>query len=158
MTETKATAGVGTELILERVFDAPRERVFAAWTDAKQVRQWWGPHGFDNPRCEWDARPGGKIYVDMRGFGTTHPMPGRFEEVVPPERLVFITEAFVDEAGKPQLQNRNTVTFTEQGGKTHVKLHVRVLVATPQVAQALAGMEQGWSESLEKLGALLGKG
>ena len=153
--ETTKAIGVGHELVLERVFDAPRERVWQAWTDEKQVQQWWGPHGFDNPRCEWDARPGGRIYVVMRGFGMEHPMPGRFEEVVPPERLVFITEAFVDEAGKPQLQNRNTVTFTERDGKTYMRLHVRVLVATPQVAQALAGMEQGWSGSLDKLAALL---
>src|SRR3954466_7361108 len=149
--EKKQAMGVGSEMVLERVFDAPRERVFAAWTDTKQVQKWWGPRGFDAPRCEWDARPGGKIFVQMRGFGMDHPMPGKFEEVVPPERLVFITEAFAYEAGKPKLQNRNTVTFTEQGGKTHMKLHVRVLVAEPEVAPALAGMNQGWSESLDKL-------
>src|SRR5437773_9992095 len=55
------------ELVLTRVFDAPREVVFRAWTDPERLAQWWGPRGFTNPRCEWDARPGGAIRVDMTG-------------------------------------------------------------------------------------------
>ena len=56
-----AANGVRMEVKFTRVFDAPRELVFQAWTDAKHLAQWWGPHGFTNPRCEWDARPGGMI-------------------------------------------------------------------------------------------------
>src|SRR5436190_8252782 len=63
------------ELVLTRVFDAPREVVFRAWTDPERLAQWWGPRGFTNPRCEWDARPGGAIRVDMKGpDGTVYPM------------------------------------------------------------------------------------
>ena len=54
-------------LLLTRVFDGPRQIVFKAWTDPGYVALWWGPHGFTNPRSELDARPGGAMYIDMRG-------------------------------------------------------------------------------------------
>ena len=89
----------GHELVLTRVFDAPRELVFKAWTDAKRVAQWWGPHQFTNPVCELDARPGGAIRIHMRGpDGTVYPMTGVYQEVVEPERIVF-TSAALDAAG-----------------------------------------------------------
>ncbi len=59
--------GKEKDLVLTRVFDAPRERVWKAWTDPRQVAQWWGPAGFTNPRCEVDVRPGGVLRIDMRG-------------------------------------------------------------------------------------------
>ena len=55
------------QLRITRVFDAPREVVFKAWTDPQLLAQWWGPKGFTNPVCELDARPGGAIRVHMRG-------------------------------------------------------------------------------------------
>ena len=54
------------EITITRVFDAPRALVFQAWTDAKHLAQWWGPHGFTNPVCEIDPRPGGAIYIVMQ--------------------------------------------------------------------------------------------
>src|SRR5436190_1507702 len=85
---------VAKSLVITRTFDAPRSLVFKAWTDPLHVQQWWGPHHFTNPRCEWDARAGGEIHVDMkRPDGAIYPMPGRFHEVVEPERLVFSTIA-----------------------------------------------------------------
>ena len=87
------------EITLTRVFDAPRARVFAAWTDAKQVAQWWGPKGFTNPVCEIDARVGGAIRIHMRSpDGSIFPMKGEFREIVPPERIVF-TNIAVDAEG-----------------------------------------------------------
>src|SRR5437016_4897301 len=69
-------------VVITRDFDSPREVVFDAWIDPKHVQQWWGPHGFTNPRCEWDAQPGGNVRVDMRGpDGTVYPMTGQFHEV-----------------------------------------------------------------------------
>jgi len=68
------------ELVLTRVFDAPRELVFKAWTDPKHVAQWWGPHGFTNPVCELDLRPGGAILIHMRGpDGVVYPMTGTYQ-------------------------------------------------------------------------------
>jgi uncharacterized protein YndB with AHSA1/START domain len=71
------------ELVLTRVFDAPRELVFKAWTDPKQVAQRWGPRGFSNPVCELDLRPGGVFRLHMRGpDGTVYPMTGVYHEIV----------------------------------------------------------------------------
>ncbi len=139
------------ELVLTRVFDAPRALVFKAWTDPKHVARWWGPGGFTNPVCEWDARPGSPIRVDMTGpDGVVYPMGGVFHEIVEPERLVFTTIG-LDEKGNALHEVHNTVTFAEHEGKTKLTLHAVVVKAAPATAAALAGMEEGWSQSLDKL-------
>lgn len=143
-------------LVITRVFAAPRELVFAAWTDPKHIAQWWGPHGFTVPHCELDLQPGGAMIIHMRApDGSLTPMKGLFHEIVPPERLVFSSRAFEDQAGNPQLEVLNTVTFTDLGGHTRLTLEARVIKATPQVAEALAGMEQGWLQALDRLADLL---
>ena len=141
------------ELALTRVFDAPRELVFKVWTDPKHVAQWWGPRGFTNPVCELDLRPRGAILIHMRSpDGIVYPMTGVFQEVVPPERLVF-TSAALDSDGNPMFEVLTTVTFAEEGGKTKQILRARVIKKTAQAAPYLAGMEQGWTQSLERLAA-----
>src|SRR5512135_1518808 len=144
------------ELTLTRVFEAPRERVWQAWTDPKLLAQWWGPQGFTSPVCEVDARPGGAILIHMSGFGMLAPMSGVFKEVVPPERLVFTNNAFFEVPPvKPIIEGITTVTFEDLGGKTKVTVHNAVLRAKPEAAQALDGMEPGWTQSLEKLADFL---
>jgi len=141
----------GHELVLTRIFDAPRELVFKAWTDPKRVAEWWGPRGFTNPVCELDGRPGGAIRIHMRGpDGTVYPMTGVYQEVVEPERIVF-TSAALDAAGNLMFELPTTMTFAEQGGKTKQILRVRVIKSTAQAATYLAGMEAGWTQSLERL-------
>jgi len=145
------------ELALTRVFDAPRELVFKVWTDPKHVAQWWGPRGFTNPVCELDLRPGGAILIHMRSpDGIVYPMRGVFQEVVPPERLVF-TSAALDSDGNPMFEVLTTVTFAEEGGKTKQILRARVIKKTAQAAPYLAGMEQGWTQSLERLAESIAK-
>ena len=159
MAETKSSSAASTarqELTLTRILGAPRSLVFKTWTDVKHVARWWGPRGFTNPVCEWDARPGGIIRIDMRGpNGTVYPMKGVFHEIVEPERLVFTSTALEDEDGKPLFEILNTVTFEDFHGITKLTLHARLVTKdfqlTAQVAAALAGMEQGWSESLYRL-------
>jgi uncharacterized protein YndB with AHSA1/START domain len=148
------------DLVITRIFDAPRALVWKAWTDPKQIEQWWGPHGFTNPLCEWNARPGGAILVHMCGpagsiFDMVMPMKGMFHEVAAPGRLVFTSTALEDAAGKPQLETLNSITFEEYNGKTLLTLHAKVVKAAPAAAGAIAGMEQGWTQSLEKLTAFL---
>jgi len=111
-TPTKAPEDyAGREFVITREFDAPRELVFQAWTDPKHLAQWWGPKGFTNPVCEWDARPGGKIYDVMRApNGAEHPMSGEFREIDPPERLVFSCGA-LDENGELLFEFLHDVTF-----------------------------------------------
>ena len=78
--EAGASAAMNTEdreIVLTRVFDAPRELVFKVWTNPKHVALWWGPHGFSNPFCELDLRPGGAILIHMRGpDGIVYSMTG----------------------------------------------------------------------------------
>lgn len=141
----------GRDLVITREFDAPRELVFKAWSEVERLRRWWGPDGFTNPVCEVDLRPGGAIRIDMRGpDGTVYPMTGTFHEIAAPQRLVF-TSAALDEKGMPLFEVLNTVIFDEQGGKTKITLHASVTKATAEAVRYLAGMEQGWSQSLGRL-------
>jgi uncharacterized protein YndB with AHSA1/START domain len=140
------------KLVLTRTFDAPRALVFKAWTDPEHVARWWGPHGFTNARCEVDARPGGRIRVDLADpDGTVHSMKGIFDEVVEPERIVFSAGAVEDEDGNPGLEGRTTVTFTENDGRTTLTLEVVIVKVTPDAAWSFEGMEAGWTQSLERL-------
>ena len=137
-----------------RIFDAPRELVFKAWTDPKHLAQWWGPKGFTNPVCEVDARPGGAIWIVMRApDGAEYPMKGVFREVAPPERLVFSATA-VDHDGTRHLEELTTVTFAEHHGRTTLTLRAHAVGFSPQAPFMLQGMEQGWSQSLDRLAAL----
>ena len=150
----RATTGPTEQrLVITRIFDAPRELVFKAWTYPKHLARWWGPNGFDNPVCEIDARPGGAILMHMRGpDGVIYPTRGVFHEIVAPERLVMATWGFEDEAGNPQLEAHNTVTFAiHESGKTKLTLQTVIVKAAAEVTAMLAGMEEGWNESLDRL-------
>jgi len=147
----------GGDWVFQRILPAPRAKVFAAWSDPKLLAKWWGPNGFTNPRCEIDARPGGKVTIDMRSpDGTTEKMTGTVKEVVAPERLVF-TASVPDPDGKP-IELLHLITFTESGGKTILTVRSRVLRVEPAALQLLNGMNQGWSESLDRLEASVAKG
>jgi uncharacterized protein YndB with AHSA1/START domain len=143
-------------LVMTRFFDAPRELVFKAWTDPKQVALWWGPHGFSNPVCELDPRPGGVIQIcmDSPKF-PDHWMDGKFLEVNRPEKLVFTSKAFLTEAGNAGIEVMNTVLFEEENGKTKLTLIAEVTRIAPEFQFAEDGMDEGWSQSLERLEAFL---
>jgi uncharacterized protein YndB with AHSA1/START domain len=143
------------ELVITRILDAPRSLVFKMWTDPTHIAQWWGPRGFTNPVCDMDVRPGGAIRMVMRGpGGVDYPMTGVFHEIVAPERLV-LTTAVDDADGNRVLEAHNTVTLAEHGGKTTLTVRARIVRATAAAAPMLAGMEAGWSQSLERLAALV---
>jgi len=143
------------EMVLTRVFSAPRELVWKAWTEPGRVRAWWGPRGFGVPRCEVDPRPGGAMSIDMSGpDGTLYPGFGAFREVTPFDRLVF-TAGAADSSGEPVFEILNTATFEERGASTLLTLRTRVLSARPEAAAYLPGQEMGWSLSLERLAAVL---
>ncbi|MGD0445295.1 MAG: SRPBCC domain-containing protein [Edaphobacter sp.] len=145
------------EMSLTRRVSAPLEIVFRAWTDARQLAEWWGPKGFTNPVCEADARAGGAIRIHMRApDGVVYPMTGRYVEIDRPHRLVFTTAA-LDGEGRPMFEVRNTVTFTAVAGGTEIALVAEVTSTTPSVPQYLSGMSMGWSQSLDRLGALVAR-
>jgi uncharacterized protein YndB with AHSA1/START domain len=156
MNETQSAASAAAqaprELVITRIFDAPRDLVFKAWIDPTHLAQWWGPKYFTNPVCEVDARPGGSLLIHMAGpDGTVYPMRGVFNELIEPERLVFTAIAIEDEEGNVHLETRTSVTFEDDGGKTKLTMHALVTRATPAAEGALAGMEEGWNQSLDSL-------
>src|SRR5688500_6087761 len=96
---TPATMSTEQDLVVTRVFDAPREMVWKAWTDAEQMKRWWGPKGFTAPTCTMDLRVGGKYLHCMRSpEGQDFWSTGVYREVTAPERLVM-TDSFADEKG-----------------------------------------------------------
>lgn len=149
------------ELTLVRIFDAPRELVWRAWTDPQLMAKWWGPSGVTNPTCEIDASVGGKMYIVMLAgeelgsmAGQRWPMRGIFQELQEPERLVFKNQA-VDEEENVLIDGLTTVTFEEEGGKTKMTMITTAKAVSPRAPQMLEGMEAGWSQSFDKLGVLM---
>ena len=142
--------GDGTVEIV-RVFDAPRALVWRAWTDPKMLAQWFGPRGFSSRVPELDVRVGGNLRIVMQGpDGNDYPMKGTFREVIEPERLVFSNIA-IDNEGKHLLEGLTTVTFAEHDGKTTMTLHTYAAGRVPIAKQMLAGMQAGWTQSIDKL-------
>jgi uncharacterized protein YndB with AHSA1/START domain len=146
--------GEGTVEIV-RVFAAPRPLVWQAWTDPKMLAEWFGPRGFSSRVPELDVRVGGSLRIVMHGpDGNDYPMKGTFREVAAPERLVF-TNIAIDNEGKHLLEGVTTVTFAEHAGKTTMTLHTHAVGRVPIAKQMLAGMQAGWTQSIDKLEELL---
>lgn len=155
-----ANSLIGKEYIITREYAAPREMVWRACTEAKHLAQWWGPRGFSAPVCEWDAKPGNKIYVVMRApNGTDFPMGGEFLEVVAPEKLVTTTGA-LDARGKMIFEFHHTLTLVEQpDGKTKLTMRSRLAnIFDPEAAKYIGGFEAGMTQSLERLTDVVEKG
>ena len=132
------------ELVLTRVFDAPRRLVFEAWSKPEHLVSWWGPKGFTLPTAEMDFRAGGAIRFCMRSpNGHDYWMRGSHNEVVPPSHIVF-TSAIDDD---PSHQVVTRVTFAEEGGKTTIIVHQTFNFES----DATRGAPQGWTQSLDRL-------
>lgn len=139
------------EITITRIFDAPPALVFEAWTNPTHLKIWWGPKHFTNPVCEVDARVGGAWRMVMRApDGTEFPCGGLYREFIKPTRLVFTNDA-IDKQGRPIIEGLTTVTFAEQDGKTKLTLHTRGVAKFDYAAAFLAGMEAGWTQSLDRL-------
>jgi uncharacterized protein YndB with AHSA1/START domain len=155
------------ELTITRVFDAPRELVWKAWTEPERVKRWWGPKGFTSPVIKIDLRVGGEYLSCMRSpEGQDFWGKGIFREIVAPERLVM-TDSFADKEGNTvpasyygmsgdwPLEMLVTVTFEEQEGKTKLTLKHSGIEGIS--AMDRDNMEQGWSQSFDKLSVYLEK-
>ena len=156
--KTKADgASTKREINVTRSINAPRKLVFRAWTDPKQLAQWWGPHGFTNPVLEMEAYTGGSIRIVMRGpDGAEYQNSGIVCEVQEPEKLIFTT-ALEGERGNILVETLNIVTFSERGVWTQVAVSARVINFVPEAAAMLDEMEDGLTQSLERLDDLLTK-
>jgi uncharacterized protein YndB with AHSA1/START domain len=149
-TSSPATEPSDREIVFTRLFDAPRELVWEAWTDPQQVVQWWGPRGFTTTTHEMAVRPGGVWRFIMHGpDGTDYPNKIVYTEVVPPERLAYTHGSDDgDESGQFQV----TVTFTDQDGKT--RLTMRSLFASAEERDKVVkeyGAIEGGNQTLDRL-------
>jgi uncharacterized protein YndB with AHSA1/START domain len=159
----------GNDTIFTRIIDAPRELVWKAWTDPEHLAKWWGPHGMENPVCEVDLKPGGRYRIVMRDSkGVDYPITGVYREVVVPERIVSTVNTAEHSQEWHDLINQNrpgggkaatemllTVTFDEIGGKTKITIRSHFQSSADLEAFMKTGMGEGWSQSLERLEALV---
>lgn len=164
MTNPSSTAAAKTrEITITRIFDAPRERVWKAWTDPEMMKKWWGPKNFTAPVIKIDLRVGGTYLYCMRGSdGKDYWSTGVYREIVPMERIVA-TDSFADEKGNPVPASHYgmpgdwpsellvTVTFEDYQGKTKLTLR-HVGIPAGQMSDLT---EAGWKESFDKLAEAL---
>jgi len=144
-------------LHISRVFDAPAQAVWDAWTQPEQFKQWYMPAPFSVPSCEFDLRPNGILKVDTQGpDGTIMPMSGIFKVVEAPTKLVM-TNSPLDAQGQKLFEIQHTVELTENEGKTTLDLTSEVLFAGPQTDMFLQGMKPGLEQALTQLADMLAK-
>src|SRR5258705_1024303 len=147
----KVTTPTDREIIMTRVFDAPRRLVFDAFSKPELLKRWFGPRGWSLVVCEVDFKVGGGFRFGLRvPDGKQMGMRGVYREITPPERSVHM-ESFDDYPGESQV----TAVFVEQEGKT--TLAATVLYPSREVRDAVikSGMEHGAAESYDKLAELL---
>ncbi len=153
------------ELVITRIFDAPRELAWKAWTDPERVKMWWGPKSFTAPACKIDLRVGGAYLYCMRSpEGRDYWSTGVYREIIPLERIVA-TDSFADEKGNAVPASHYgmpgdwpsellvTVTFEEVNGKTKMTLRHAGIPAGEM--SDMAG--EGWNGSFDKLAEHLAK-
>ncbi len=147
----KVTTPSDCEIVLTRVFDAPRELVWEAFTQADLLKRWFGPRGWSLSVCEVDLRVGGGFRFMLQGpDGTNMGMRGVYRELVPPERSVHV-ETFDDYPGESIV----TMVLTEAHGKT--TMTATVLYPSRKVRDIViqSGMEHGAAEGYDKLAEML---
>jgi uncharacterized protein YndB with AHSA1/START domain len=150
------TSAEGRDLVLTRIIDAPREKVFKAWTLPELLKQWFAPPPWTTPVVETDVRVGGSSLIVMRGpDGNEFPNRGVYLEVVTNERLVF-TDAFT-KAWEPSEKPFMTVelTFEDQAGKTKYTARVHHWSVADREAHEKMGVHQGWAMCADQLAALV---
>ena len=146
------------ELVIEHVYDAPRELVFEVWSDPKHLVHWWGPRDddrdFSMPVCEVDFRPGGVYRFSIASpSGTQYWQHGTYREIVAPERLAF-TFAWGPEGGQRTNEMLIEVMFEAlPRDRTAMRFVQRRFVATTQ----RDGHRKGWNESFDRLVSYLGR-
>ncbi len=143
------------ELVLTRLIDAPREKLFKAWTDPALLKQWFAPRPYTTPVAELDVRPGGASLIVMQGpDGTQIPCPGVYLDVVENERLVF-TDAYTsawEPSGKPFMTA--IITFEDEGGKTRYTARVRHWTVADRETHEKMGFHEGWGQCAGQLAEL----
>jgi uncharacterized protein YndB with AHSA1/START domain len=154
MTTTEGSTALANdrELVITRVFAAPREVVFAAWTHVEHLMRWFGPKDFTLPHCEIDFREGGSYRFCMRSpEGEDHWVWGEYLEIVEPERIVFTWNRGQDARGDLWSSTVAAVTFVERDGQTEFTLRQSLFETVPYRDEH--GF--GWNQALDRLGSLV---
>ena len=140
------------EIVMTRVFDAPRDLVFEAHSSCEHMSHWWGPRRLTLTVCEMDFRPGGAYrFVQRAPDGAEYAFRGKFREIVPPERIVWTFEF----EGMPGHVSVETVTFTEQDGKTMLTATAVFDSVEDRDGMLQSGMEEGARETYDRLAEYL---
>ena len=159
MNASSETSPAGNrDLVLTRLIDAPRAKVYKAWIDPELLKQWFAPLPYTTPVAELDVRPGGASLIVMRSpDGMDMPNPGIYLEVVENEKLVF-TNAYT-KAWEPSEKPFMTVilTFENEGGKTRYTALVRHWTVADREAHEKMGFHKGWGQCADQLAALVAK-
>jgi uncharacterized protein YndB with AHSA1/START domain len=142
------SATADREIVMTRVFNAPRERVFEAYSRAEHLDRWFGPRGFTTVTHAMDFRPGGAWSFTMTApDGTVYPNHVAYREIDPPSRLVFDHGSSAERPGDFHV----TVTFTEEEGGTRVTQHSLFPNAEARAAVVSFGAIELGQQTLEKL-------
>ena len=146
MTHTLPTQDTDRDLVLTRVLNAPRDKVFQCWTQPDLIKQWFAPRPWTTPKVEMDLRPGGGNVMTMADEnGTEYPNAGQYLEIVPKEKLVF-TDAFTGDwapSAKPFFTA--ILTFEDAGeGKTRYTAVARHWTAEDAATHKQMGFHEGW--------------
>lgn len=143
------------ELVVSRIIDAPRERVFQAWTT--RFKDWWGPHGMTTPFVEMNLRTGGVFRTVMRApDGSEYPTKGIFLEVVENERIVFTDAYGPGWMPSPDLFFTAVTTFEPlPGNRTRYTARALHWTVENRDAHEQMGFYHGWGESIDRLAALV---
>ena len=155
----EARALDGREVNITRIFDAPRTRVFEAWTSAEHLTQWFCPADFTVLACDVDLRPGGVFTVRMRSpDGLVFEWRNTYREIVVPERLVYAS-TISDGEGAKLFDVLTSVAFADAGEGTELSVQSAIeRLHDPEAAAFAAAMEPGWHDGLDNLAAFLNRG
>jgi uncharacterized protein YndB with AHSA1/START domain len=140
--------------VVERQFNAPRALLFQAFTQPEHLKHWWAPRPYTIGTCTVDLRPGGTWHYSMRSpEGEQHWARSVYREIVPPEKLVYIS-TFADEHANPiegVPEHLTTVLFTEEGRKTRVAARIEFRSAQAMQTAVSMGMQQGMNMTWDSL-------
>jgi uncharacterized protein YndB with AHSA1/START domain len=144
------TTPTDREIVLTRIFDAPRAAVFEAWTKAEHVKHWWDPSGVPLSACEIDLRPNGAFRWVNSAHDGEHAFTGTYREITPPERLVFTVKIF---PSRPD--PLTTLVFSEDRGKTKLTMTIECKSIEDRDALLQMRIDVGTGRTLENLAEYL---
>ena len=147
------------EIEFERIYDAPIDRVWSAWTNPEEIKMWWGPDNVTIPECELELEIGGRIYIVMEAGeemgpykGTRWPMEGTVTQLVPQSLLSYSVKAWTEgNREATEIDQYSEIHFEDNQGTTVVKVKATINKIGPKSQMAVEGMKYGFDQQLNKL-------